>query len=555
MTVNVQELCSKSFNQAQNVFNSVIHRIQNNKQHKIVEVNGDEVVLEYDVNGKLQKVLSDGKHIVEKDNHVIRLDMNSVENRIDYDLAMEIIRIQPAMKNNMLFHEVKENHYLLEQNSHNETDITVHKTPGMYVWWKLTQSLIDDFNDIDCEDPEFFWIQANIYQRDYLKKHNIISESTIQPDETDILLHYYKNELVEVIQKPGTYVFCNHKGQHVLIPVKTWQTCLKSQTTHPILAEYTKSIHLTQNQLLMVRKGLTMEMRLFDKAGDYYFWNLPGDDMTFDVIDCNQLIVSKEDRDILAPFYKDIKSKVVTMPNHWDEYHWRYLLADNKIFKDFAPDENVVWLWKNQSDEAGARFRMIPHLVQNLKLASQTVYTKDKTAVKVTVVIPYYIPEPNRFIQQSSHIFYNMECSGNITGTLEMELHTPLQMTLREIIQNYTIEEIIEKRQEIQTLLYNKIKPLEEQYGLAIQAVHLRDIILTKELQDILNQLIVAEKKAQIKSIERKDEVAANRSLINTSKLLEEHPGAFALRKLQTVETICEKIQTLHLNLGDQDHL
>ena len=425
MTVNFQELCSKSFNQA---LNSIIHRIQKDKQNKLVKVGGDELALVYDVNGKLKKILPDGSHIVEKDNHVIILEMNSVENRIDSDLAMEIIRFQPAMKNNMFFHEIKENHYLLEQKSNNDTDMTVHKTTGMYVWWKLTPSLIDDFNDIDCENPELFWIQANIYQRDYLKKQNIISESTIQPDETDILLHYYKNELVEVIQKPGTYVFCNHKGQHVLITVKTWQSCLKSQTTHPMLAEYTKSIHLTQNQLLMVKKGLTMEMRLFDKAGDYYFWNLPGDDMTFDVIDCNQLIVPKEDRDTLAPFYKDIKSKVITMPNQWDEYQWRYLITDNKIIKAFAPDENVVWLWKNQSEEVGAKFRMVPHLVQKLKLASQTVYTKDKTAVKVTVVIPYSIPDPDRFIQQSPHIFYNMECTGSITGILEMDFIIELDL-------------------------------------------------------------------------------------------------------------------------------
>lgn len=553
MFVKAQKMLSKSVSQVQEALKSAISKFQGSKQQKSLNVDSEEIALVYDASGKLLQVMPEGNHLVDVTYHVITLSMCGML-EINFDLAQDILKVAPVLKNQMQFYELKENHYLLID-GHCE----LKKKPGVYVWWK-DQGEGPQLTDIDCEQPDLSWLQVSAADQEYLKKSNIICEASIKPDETDILLHYYKNELVEVIQRPGTYVFCNHKGQHVIFPISSWQTCLKSQVNHPMLAEYTKTIHLACNQLLMVKKGIFGELRLFDKAGEYYFWNLPGDDMIFEVIDCNQLFVPKEDRDKLAisnrdSKARDIKAMIESMPNHWEEYQWRYLIADRKILKEFAPEENVVWLWKKQAEEFGAKFRMIPHLVQTLKLASQTVYTKDKTAVKITCVIPYSIPDPQIFIQKSEHIFYNMECSGSITSILEMDMHIPLQMALRELIQNYTVEELIEKRQEIQNQLYIAIKSFEEKYGLAMQAVHLRDIILTKELQEILNQVIVAEKKVQIKGIERRDEVAANRSLINTSKLLQEHPGAFALRKLQTVEAICEKIQTLHLNLGGDEQL
>lgn len=550
-----QELLSTPINKAKNAL-KLVHQIMGKKQTRLVEVDYQQIALIYDEKGCLQQILPTGSHHVDEAMQVVTLDMD--KNMIDPELAMEIIKINPVLKSNIVFYELKENHYLLITDNNNTDEMIVYREARKYAFWKYQNPL--QLKDIDCEQPDQFWSQASIYEKDCLKKKNIICEATIQPDETDILLHYYKNELLEVIHKPGTYIYCNHKGQHILFPIKSWQTCLKSQTTNPMLAEYTKAIQLKPNQILIARKGIYAESRIFDKPGDYYFWKLPGDDMTFDVIDGNNLIVSDDDREKLTPYFKEpcfknLKSKIDTMPSQWEEYHWRYLIADNKIIKQFSPDDIIVWIWKNQAEKQGAYFRMIPHQQQKLKLANQTVYTKDKTSVKLSLVIPYTIQDTDVFIQKSPDIFYQLGYHGCITGPLEMEMHLTLQMVLREIIQNYSTEELIEKRNEIQTLIYNEIKPLEETYGLSIQTVYLRDIILTKELQEILNQIIVAEKKAQVKCIERKDEIAANRSLINTSKLLQEHPGAFALRKLQTVETICEKIQTLHLSIGDGEQI
>ena len=124
---------------------------------------------------------------------------------------------------------------------------------------------------------------------------------------------------------------------------------------------------------------------------------------------------------------------------------------------------------------------------------------------------------------------------------------------LRTVFGNHTIEEVLDSRLQLQEELMEHLKPLDDEYCITIEKVFLRDITINKELQNIMNQGLIAEKKAQVRAIERRDEVAANRSLINTSKLLEEHPSAGMLRKLQTIETICEKIQNLNLNLGQMD--
>jgi uncharacterized Zn finger protein (UPF0148 family) len=62
--------------------------------------------------------------------------------------------------------------------------------------------------------------------------------------------------------------------------------------------------------------------------------------------------------------------------------------------------------------------------------------------------------------------------------------------------------------------------------------------------------VVEAEKAAQANVIRRREETAATRSLMNTSKVMEDNPVALRLKELETLERITEKIDRISVYGG-----
>jgi hypothetical protein len=76
----------------------------------------------------------------------------------------------------------------------------------------------------------------------------------------------------------------------------------------------------------------------------------------------------------------------------------------------------------------------------------------------------------------------------------------------------------------------------------------IRDIILPGEVKEIMNQVLVAEKKAQANIIMRREETASTRSLLNTAKLMEDNLMLFKLKEMEYVEKIADKINSISVS-------
>ena len=78
--------------------------------------------------------------------------------------------------------------------------------------------------------------------------------------------------------------------------------------------------------------------------------------------------------------------------------------------------------------------------------------------------------------------------------------------------------------------------------GLSVADAGIRDVILPGDMKEIMNQVLVAEKKAQANSIMRREETAAMRSMLNTAKLMEENEMLWKLKEMEYVEKIADRI-------------
>ena len=76
----------------------------------------------------------------------------------------------------------------------------------------------------------------------------------------------------------------------------------------------------------------------------------------------------------------------------------------------------------------------------------------------------------------------------------------------------------------------------------------IRDIILPGDVKEIMNQVLIAEKKAQANIIMRREETASTRSLLNTAKLMEENAMLWKLKEMEYVEKIADKISNISVS-------
>ena len=99
----------------------------------------------------------------------------------------------------------------------------------------------------------------------------------------------------------------------------------------------------------------------------------------------------------------------------------------------------------------------------------------------------------------------------------------------------------------------NTIEPYQfkaEALGVTLLNCGIKDVILPGEVKDIMNQVLIAEKKAQANTIMRREETASTRSLLNTARLMEDNQMLFKLKEMEYVEKIAEKINNISLSGG-----
>ena len=108
--------------------------------------------------------------------------------------------------------------------------------------------------------------------------------------------------------------------------------------------------------------------------------------------------------------------------------------------------------------------------------------------------------------------------------------------------------ELLDKKDSIATFILETVKTNADALGVEVNGFGIRDIILPGDVKEIMNQVLIAEKKAQANIIMRREETASTRSLLNTAKLMEENTMLWKLKEMEYVEKIADKIGNISVN-------
>jgi len=178
---------------------------------------------------------------------------------------------------------------------------------------------------------------------------------------------------------------------------------------------------------------------------------------------------------------------------------------------------------------------------QATEVTAQEILTQDRVSIRVTLTAFWQIMDTVKAGEAKD---------------LNEQIYRHIQFAIRDAVANRTLDELLNARGEIDTELTTAVQSMGAfaDFGVEIASVGLKDVILPGEMRDILNRVVEAEKQAQANLIRRREETAATRSLLNTSRLMENNPLLLRMKELETLEKLTEKVGRLDVSASAPGH-
>ena len=112
------------------------------------------------------------------------------------------------------------------------------------------------------------------------------------------------------------------------------------------------------------------------------------------------------------------------------------------------------------------------------------------------------------------------------------------QTTMRNAVGEVTLNDLLAKKKEISEGIRNQVDHVSESWGIDIQSVELKDIVLPESLKRTIAKVAEAEREKQAVIISSEGEVAASKNVAEAAEMLAKTPGALHLRTLQSINDI-----------------
>jgi regulator of protease activity HflC (stomatin/prohibitin superfamily) len=167
-----------------------------------------------------------------------------------------------------------------------------------------------------------------------------------------------------------------------------------------------------------------------------------------------------------------------------------------------------------------------------MDIPPQDVITRDNVTVRVNAVTYFNVVDPVRSV---------VAIENYIFGTSQVA-----QTTLRSILGQVDLDELLIKRDDINQRLQQIIDQLTDAWGIKVTLVEVKDVELPETMRRAMARQAEAERERRAKVIHALGEKEAAATLGDAAVVLEDHPAAMQLRVLSTMaEVSAERNSTL----------
>jgi regulator of protease activity HflC (stomatin/prohibitin superfamily) len=161
---------------------------------------------------------------------------------------------------------------------------------------------------------------------------------------------------------------------------------------------------------------------------------------------------------------------------------------------------------------------------KTVDVPEQEAITKDNIPVGINAVIYYKIIAAEKAVLEVENFYYAI-----------MQL---AQVTMRNMVGQYTLDEILKNREEVSTQIQQQVDKATEPWGIQVVNLDLKDIVIPENLKRTIAKAAEAERERRAAIISAEGEVMAAENVAKAARMLAESPGALHLRTLQSINDI-----------------
>lgn len=162
--------------------------------------------------------------------------------------------------------------------------------------------------------------------------------------------------------------------------------------------------------------------------------------------------------------------------------------------------------------------------VKAVDVPDQEAITRDNIPIKINAVIYFRVSDAAKAVIEVENFYY--------------AISQLAQTTMRNTVGEVTLDELLAKKQDISEKIKNSVDKVSDAWGVDVQSMELKDIVLPESLRRTIAKVAEAEREKQAVIISSQGELAAAENVAQAAKKLASTPGALHLRTLQSINDI-----------------
>ncbi len=162
--------------------------------------------------------------------------------------------------------------------------------------------------------------------------------------------------------------------------------------------------------------------------------------------------------------------------------------------------------------------------VKAVDVPRQESITRDNVTVQIDAVIYYRVRNAKRAILEVEQYMYAVQQLA--------------QTTMRNIVGEVDLDALLSERERISRQIREVIDEATDPWGIAVQSVELKDIILAQDMKRVIARQAEAERERRAVTIQAEGELEAAQNMADAARTLSGEKGALHLRTLQTLNSL-----------------
>lgn len=188
-----------------------------------------------------------------------------------------------------------------------------------------------------------------------------------------------------------------------------------------------------------------------------------------------------------------------------------------KYQSEMLPGWRIVWPIVQSWQRVDIRIKAVD-------VPDQEAITKDNVSARINAVIYYRISVVKKAVLEVEDFYY---------AVLQLA-----QTTMRNVVGETSLDDLLSKRNEVADNIQRIIAKTVDSWGVKVESVELKDIILPDEMKRVIARQAEAERERRAIIIRAEGEKSAAENISKAASVLSSTTGGLHIRTLQTLSEI-----------------